>query len=172
MTWMPDLGVYRHRYPCLRSVGWLHPHGFFPQGPVPREFVEKLLLLVAEEQILTMRGYHVCDWCEHLPHKQADAPEGEEYILPRATYVTVGEGEKRERVLLGNAEIMVPGLRGVYYMAPTLIYHYVQAHQYQPPDEFVESVLAFDPSSRFNGQHMLDYLYRRERTRYSAGYLI
>jgi hypothetical protein len=107
-----------------------------------------------------------------LPHKQADAPEGEEYILPRATYVTVGEGEKRERVLLGNAEIMVPGLRGVYYMAPTLIYHYVQAHQYQPPDEFVESVLAFDPSSRFNGQHMLDYLYRRERTRYSAGYLI
>jgi hypothetical protein len=43
---------------------------------------------------------------------------------------------------LGSAEIRVPGSGGRIYAAPDLIYHYVEAHGYRPPDEFVEAVMA------------------------------
>jgi len=47
---------------------------------------------------------------------------------------------------LSSAEIRVPG-RGRVYAAPELIHHYVVAHLYKPPDEFIEAVLAC-PSAR------------------------
>jgi hypothetical protein len=40
----------------------------------------------------------------------------------------------------GNGEIHVSGRNGTY-VAPTLVYHYVAAHAYQPPSEFIEAVL-------------------------------
>ena len=43
---------------------------------------------------------------------------------------------------LGSAEIRVKGKDGKVYAAPTLIYHYVAAHDYDPPKEFVEALLA------------------------------
>ena len=43
---------------------------------------------------------------------------------------------------LGSAEIRVQGKEGKVYAAPTLIYHYVAAHDYDPPQEFVEALLA------------------------------
>lgn len=42
---------------------------------------------------------------------------------------------------LGQAEIRVAG-GDLIYAAPTLIYHYVEAHDYRPPVEFIERVLA------------------------------
>ena len=41
---------------------------------------------------------------------------------------------------LGNGEIRVRG-EAAYYASPTLIYHYVVAHHYKPPEEFIEAVL-------------------------------
>ena len=29
---------------------------------------------------------------------------------------------------------------GVIYAAPTLIYHYVEVHEYKPPDEFIRAL--------------------------------
>lgn len=34
--------------------------------------------------------------------------------------------------------------RGVGYAAPELIAHYVEAHDYLPPTEFIEAVLSSD----------------------------
>jgi hypothetical protein len=46
-----------------------------------------------------------------------------------------------------NTEIRVLGAKAVY-AAPTLIHHYVIAHHYQPPQEFIEAVLnSSHPSS-------------------------
>jgi hypothetical protein len=45
----------------------------------------------------------------------------------------------------GSAEIRVAGARKVY-AAPILVHHYVAAHWYRPPEEFVAAVLASDPS--------------------------
>jgi hypothetical protein len=39
-------------------------------------------------------------------------------------------------------EIYVPGRNGIY-VAPSLIYHYVVDHHYQPPAEFMEAVLQY-----------------------------
>jgi hypothetical protein len=52
--------------------------------------------------------------------------------------------ESGESFIGGNGEIYVPGREGVLYNAPVLISHYVDDHDYRPPDEFVEAVLALD----------------------------
>ena len=44
------------------------------------------------------------------------------------------------RKVSGSAEIRVRGANRVY-AAPELVYHYVVAHQYKPPREFIEAVL-------------------------------
>ena len=46
-----------------------------------------------------------------------------------------------EQLMLGTAEIRAYGANGVLYAAPTLIYHYVAKHHYQPPDEFIQAVM-------------------------------
>src|SRR5439155_5623857 len=43
-------------------------------------------------------------------------------------------------LMLGGAEIRVFGERGRIYAAPNLIYHYVVAHHYKPPDEFLQAL--------------------------------
>ncbi len=45
-----------------------------------------------------------------------------------------------ESVRLGSAEIRVLGDGGIY-AAPDLLPHYIEAHGYQPPDEFVDAVM-------------------------------
>jgi hypothetical protein len=41
---------------------------------------------------------------------------------------------------LGNGEIIVKGEDGRRYAAPTLILHYIEAHHYLPPEEFIQAV--------------------------------
>ena len=43
----------------------------------------------------------------------------------------------------GSAEIRVFGDDRVY-AAPELVYHYVMAHGYRPPEEFIAAVMALD----------------------------
>jgi hypothetical protein len=40
----------------------------------------------------------------------------------------------------GSGEIRVPG-NGKVYAAPVLVHHYVDAHGYRPPEEFIEAVV-------------------------------
>jgi hypothetical protein len=48
---------------------------------------------------------------------------------------------------IGNGEIRVTGRDGVVYAAPVLIAHYVSAHGYQPPQVFVDAVMAQSAST-------------------------
>ena len=54
------------------------------------------------------------------------------------------EGEERP---VGNGQIHVPAGGGRWYAAPQLIYHYVVAHTYRPPDEYIVAVLLAPPSA-------------------------
>ena len=45
-----------------------------------------------------------------------------------------------ESFKLGDAQIRVRGLNGEVYASPNLIYHYVQAHHYRPPQAFIDAV--------------------------------
>jgi hypothetical protein len=65
--------------------------------------------------------------------------------LPERKYTNVlyarwGRGARVPRLYLGSAEIRVFGPRGKIYAAPNLLFHYVTAHHYKPPNEFVQAL--------------------------------
>jgi len=93
-------------------VGWLAPLHPYPKGRTPEDFREKLRV-VCTSLYLPHRGFFSCKMgiCKILPG------------WPR-----------------GVGEIFVPG-RLRTYIAPTLVYHYVAWHRYQPPQEFVDAVV-------------------------------
>jgi hypothetical protein len=47
-----------------------------------------------------------------------------------------------EEIALGEAEIRVNGEGNVIFASPNLICHYIAAHGYRPPDEFMAALLA------------------------------
>ena len=71
-------------------------------------------------------------------------------LLPQSKYIDVlyakwGRGARVPRLYLGSAEIRVFGPRGKIYAAPNLLFHYVTAHHYKLPNEFVQA-LALAPT--------------------------
>lgn len=123
MAYFPDLSEYAYsmyderafgRLPIL-NVGWMEQPHPLPTGAVPAGFREKLTTFCARERLVHLtQGVQACDLC---------------------TGPLVGS-----RRPFGNGEIRVLG-KGVVYAAPTLIGHYVAAHGYRPPGEFIQAVL-------------------------------
>lgn len=105
------------------NVGWLEKDSEFPRGEAPAEFVQSLALLCRDDSRNAMRGLFPCQ----LPHQQDPG-----YPVS----IIVGNQE----VVLGNAEVRVVDGDGRWLIAPNLIHHYVTAHSYLPPVEFVEAV--------------------------------
>ncbi|MFN2555887.1 MAG: hypothetical protein ABR592_03295 [Nitriliruptorales bacterium] len=131
MTYFRDLTPYNYgRTPWrmkVLNVGWLTAGEPFPTGDVPTLFVERLLEHCATA-IRRTRGFHVCDLC----------------LAAGASWGPIRVVHDGRDLLLGSAEVWVGGLPGqgrVWYAAPDLVYHYVTAHQYRPPDPFIEAVL-------------------------------
>ena len=109
--------------PGLRSVGWLekeHPHR---RGAVSPEFIFALeTLLIASWQPGVFVGVHPCPFC-----RISGGP---------ATFSTTTGAE----IQLGGNNLYLPG-DGFLYVAPSTIIHYIDAHEYAPPDEFQTAVL-------------------------------
>jgi hypothetical protein len=125
-----DLTPYEYGYEERRSnvlnVGWLARGHVFPTGPVPDDFVNALRKLIASPDNL-YRGYHTCEFC----------PDPPIVVGPTGQRVHSPPGET-----MGNGEIRVAGPRGHIYVAPVLIAHYVQRHNYLPPAVFTRAVTA------------------------------
>lgn len=112
-------------------VGWLAAPHPYRQGEVSTEFIEALRD-VCRYPIGKYLGYHVCDFCGATPMIEVrpskfSLKEREDEVEPRS-------------VLLGSIDIEVVGKETVYY-APGLILHYVEKHNYWPPQEFMDAVL-------------------------------
>ena len=106
-------------------VGWLGEDEDlenYPKGKVSEEFKQKLLTFCSFP-INQMRGYHRCGLCEEPSFGVPVQYNGKELML----------GSAEIRVLSPDDDTV--------YAAPNLIYHYVEAHQYQPPDEFIQATL-------------------------------
>src|SRR5262249_8758090 len=54
-----------------------------------------------------------------------------------------------------SSEFEVPGL-GVVYCAPDMITHYVEEHEYRPPQEFIDAVLVSPPPGTSEYRSALD----------------
>ena len=127
MSYYPDLSPYEYTPYDIEAgisslnIGWLAASEPYNQGVTSVEFQEKLLQFCAKDCVYHCLGYDDCEFCENHDSVIRVHCDGEE-------------------VWLGNGEIRVIG-DSATYAAPTLIYHYVVAHNYRPPDEFIEAVL-------------------------------
>jgi hypothetical protein len=126
--YFPDLNMYSYGRAEPRSavvnVGWLGGGNTFPVGDTDEAFLQALRCLVAQPVNL-YRGYHKCEFCPDSP------PE-----LRNGFRWNTNPPE-----VLGNGEIRVTS-NGITYVAPVLIRHYVEVHQYKPPTAFIEACLA------------------------------
>jgi hypothetical protein len=100
--------------PWVRAVGWLAKDGPVSRGALPREFIDRLRDLAA---------------------RSAESGEALEWPLGVGFHVCELCGGHRS-----SGNIGVPG-KGVLYVAPEMIIHYVESHAYAPPIEFVDAVL-------------------------------
>lgn len=121
MTFYPDLSEYVYLPSRVRmwNVGWLDSGHPFVQGELEGEVQDTILRLVARPLNMT-RGYHNCHFCDVESPIRLDGGGG-----------AVG---------LGAAEIHVTDPIGRVFAAPDMVAHYITAHRYLPPREFVEAV--------------------------------
>jgi hypothetical protein len=47
-----------------------------------------------------------------------------------------------KEISLGSAEMRLRGKENIIFAAPDLVCHYMAAHEYRPPDEFVAALAA------------------------------
>lgn len=122
--YLPDLSHYPLASPQegspILSIGWLDRKHPYNRGGASPLFLERLWVFCCNAVFYTL-GYHSCPFC-------SDSPWG--VLVQRADV----------EIRLGSAEIRVIG-KDVVYAAPDLIYHYVERHNYCPPEEFVQAVL-------------------------------
>jgi len=111
--------------PYVLNVGWLSMQHEFARGPINPEALNAVRRLSGCPENL-FRGSHLCEFCPPPPVIERN---GLRFIEPP-------EGTA------GNGEIRVKGATGKTYVAPVLVVHYIEAHGYSPPNEFVEAVLS------------------------------
>jgi len=119
VTYFPDLTPHTYVEPVtdhvLLNVGWLDAVHPYARGNTPPEFQARLGEL-CQRPIHLHRGIHSCELCP---------------------LESVGGGSPRA----GNGQVRVEAADGRRYAAPTLVWHYVQEHNYCPPVEFISAVL-------------------------------
>jgi hypothetical protein len=123
MAHYPDLSDYAYlasavRHPATKNVGWVVRDQPFATA-APSEALLDALWRYCKISVAQTRGVHECELCN-----------------------TGGYRAERhgETLLLGTSEIRVFATTGEIYAAPTLIYHYVAAHHYAPPEPFVRAL--------------------------------
>src|SRR5215471_19374190 len=109
----------------FRFVGYLSCEHRFPRGEVPDIVFDRLAEL-ALDPVLSYCGYHFCDlgFCEWN-------------LRVRAKHYWRG-------MLVPNrcdSDILVPEGK-LLYQAPALILHYIRAHRYLPPANFMDAVVS------------------------------
>jgi hypothetical protein len=129
MAWFPDLS------PCtyfefeldkpLLAVGWLENGKPFSTGRVTADFFEHLCALLVDPWVrYAFFGPHACDFCQ---------------------FTALGQMHFREYTInVGNKNLFVPD-RKVLYVMPSLAAHYIDAHGYAPPREFIDAVMSCPP---------------------------
>lgn len=137
-----DLTPYRYltRNPVERTcnIGWIEELGQFQPGaslPQISALLEEYYSDLIGNQT---RGHHDCGLC------------GLSEV--RLEY-------EHRRIILGAAELWIPGDNGQIFVAPDLVIHYLREHSYCPPAEFVAAVLRL-PSTivGWNGEAIADGL--------------
>ena len=110
----------------ILAVGWLERGHSYQQGPVQEEVVDALVQgLVNPWQPVAFAGGHKCSFC-------------------RLSGGSGGFVYKGTPFSMGVSNLFIPGEHCVY-VAPSLIVHYIDAHEYTPPQPFCHALLTCPP---------------------------
>ena len=112
----------RELTPCLRAVGWLAKPKPFTTGPLDQRVYDKLQEL--------REGRQHARWIWLLQFMFIGRHECDFCSGPDAAWCSMN--------------LLIPG-RGFLFVAPDLILHYMEAHDYRPPPEFCQAVLDCPP---------------------------
>src|SRR5262249_29563909 len=174
MTWYPDLSRFcmAGGGGDVRAVGWLSGDTTYPIGDVTPGFVELLQSHVDSAwQPFRAMGFHLCDLDPCRPEdiepvpvlKGADLEAArKKWEAARKEFERAREGirqDRKPRVVLVPEQQPIPvardprrEARNLYvptpecvYIAPAMILHYVVAHRYRPPDEFIHPLQQCPP---------------------------
>ena len=132
MAWYEDLARCdyfdrRHKGAALLATGWLGRGHAFETGSVDAEDFDRLVdLLVQPWQPCFFLGYHDCELCN-----EADGPHSFEH-----------DGR---RIDIGTSNLFVPTPGLDVLVAPSMVIHYIQAHDYRPPEVFLQAVRECPP---------------------------
>lgn len=133
----PDLSDYQYNLASpiekVKNIGWLEKPHPFSEGLSEPFFVKKLFSIIKYKEFNIYRGVQDCYYCNH-----------DDFIY--------GFSDNDE-VFLGHGEIWVPSItKDIIYTSPTLMYHYIEKHHYLPPQDYIDSVMAFDLNSDWDGK--------------------
>lgn len=130
-----DLTKYEYGLPHpiedVVNIGWLEKMSSFETAKPSAIFIARLHAWTAVARVNLLRGYHECGFCSGIKERPSVDIDG-------------------VRIWLGSSEIWIPGKEGRVYAAPDLLIHYIESHQYEPPQEFMEAVLAVENSDHWN----------------------
>ncbi len=134
MSWFDDLSPCDYFGPehaaRFKAVGWLEDGHEFRRGKCDPRFVHKLVLLLGEPSPLEhSTDPHYCTLC----------------VFSRGpSEFRLFQSPGMPAVPMGNRNLYLPGA-GFCYIVPSLVLHYIDAHQYVPPDEVIKAVLDCPP---------------------------
>ncbi len=132
--YLPDLTVITQKVgmdiwgESVRAIAWLDPEKEFSRGKVAQEILLEILKHVDKPFTLPldyMCGGRQCQLCKgkHDKRKRSSSPFSKHLYM------------------------IVPTLRYAYVASP-LVGHYIEAHNYKPPQSFIDAVLsAPEPNS-------------------------
>ena len=125
MAYFSDLSQYTYTIeaPPAVNVGWLDPDHPYTHGKMPKGLFAKLRKRALENQVNPMRGFHECVFC-----------------LRENRQSRISLNCKGKVRYLGSAEVWVRSHDGTSYAAPNLIVHYIEAHDYLPPKDFLDAL--------------------------------
>ena|SRR6266446_5948418 len=135
MTYFSDHSPYAYghgSHPGVVHVGWLDNTHPYPKGTVDARLIEKMKLL-ASKPLQLYRGVHVCELCAEPPDLVKTTLPNRVMLDPNCSWARWVHQRS------SNGEIRVSG-GGVVFAAPVLIVHYVEAHSYLPPTQFLKAV--------------------------------
>lgn len=117
MAYFEDLTPYTYLGGSAQNtfnVGWLDSTKRFVTGYTLHKFKDRLRELCEKHTCQQTRGFHVCK---------------------------LSECDRKNNT--SSCEIRIKGGDKIY-AAPKMIFHYVECHNYRPPDEFVDAVMTME----------------------------
>jgi hypothetical protein len=135
MSYFPDLSPYAYghgSHPGVVHVGWLDNEHPYAMGSVDVGLIDKMKRL-ASGPVELYRGKHLCELCVEPPDLVKTFLPNGIVIDPQCSWAQWIDGRS------SNGEIRV-SREGTTFAAPVLIVHYIEAHRYFPPDQFLKAI--------------------------------